>query len=405
MPVMRLRRSPRKRSWLLLSLLLVASGLWSQTLNVVAEHPAGAGLLDVLVEKSDSLLQPRVWVFETSAKNVTDNTEFARWALPADGWLSPANSLLSFITFGAPGSVQDEPRKFELRVRNAQGEDFFYRQGALLDIREKPFVFPSETQKAVVVCSYWGDRLTFYGREGRRLNERQFNLEGTRLKINPKGLFTADGQKFLFNLSRTLIEQEKAGPDLFLFLSNGALQWQYQLPLKTTRGVGLAPSGRTIVVCGTIINRRPPQPPQQTILFDSTGRVVTTFPVAFQGLDFSADENWLLLSDRHAFTLVNLLYRNIHLSLKPVSGRRRVTAACFLPYKRILVLTGTDAVYNDQAIYDDPEILVYDYDGHLLLRHIFDQDYTFKGKIIANADRTLFGLTFQNRFLVLTLDK
>jgi len=185
-----------------------------------------------------------------------------------------------------------------------------------------------------------------------------------------------------------------------MLLSTGTRFWQSQLPLQATIGIGLARHGRFAIVSGTAINSRRPQPVYQTLLFDSLGNILNSFPVGFRHSDFSRDDKWLLLGNDFNVYLVTLIKKAIYLELSPAGGRRKVTDCGLLTGNRILILTGVESSHQCETIFDDPEIVIYSTAGQILYRQIFESDYTYSGKFTFNDSRDQFGLVLQNRYIV-----
>jgi len=374
---------------------------WSQTGRIDKEYPAEYGLRDVIIERADPSLCPQFFVYTGRAVPAENSgRKTIIWRAAGDIVLSPGHSLIGVFSPGAAPTRTDEPQRYDFRVFDSGGQVIFNLSGMLLNIAERPFCFLTDSKLALITCSYWGDELQFYDRQGQLLNERHFLQEGTLSLINPKGIFDESGHLFFFNLSRARAEEEKVGPDLFMFSANGARIWQYQLPLKSTGALGLSPSGKIAAVSGTVINPKPPQPAFQTILFDSLGNILNSFPVAFRHCDFDRDEKWLLLGGHYKASLVSLIKKSIYLELTPGSGQRVITDCALLADNRILILTGLESSRNGATLYDDPEILIYSPEGQLIFRHIFESDYTYSGNLILNDTRDRFGITLQNRFVV-----
>jgi len=365
------------------------------------EFSTAYGLRDVMVTRTDPTLRPEFFIFP--GKAVTrDQSDIAplRWQKAGDMLMAPGHSLIGVYTFGAAPAAKDEPQAYDFKVFDTARREIFKLSGRLLVVTERPFCFLTDSKLALITCSYWGDELRFYDQQGQLLNERRLLQEGTLSLITPKGVFDESGHQFLFNLSRARAEEEKIGPDLFMFSSNGSRIWQYQLPLKSTDAIGLSGSGRIAVVCGSVINRQPPQSLYQTILFDSLGNILNSFPVSFRHYDFDREDNWLLLGGNYTASLVSLIKKSIYLELTPGSGRRVITDCALLAGNLVLVVTGLESSRGGEPLYDDPEILIYSPEGQLLYREIFENDYSYLGKLVINNVRNQFGLTLQNRFLV-----
>jgi len=124
--------------------------------------------------------------------------------------LSPGHSLVGVFLPGEEPVRSDEPQLYDFKVFDSNGKETFNLSGMSLDIAERPFYFLTDTKRALVTCSYWGDELRFYNQQGRLLNERRFIQEGTLSRINPKGVFNDNGHLFLFNLSRAAKREEKS---------------------------------------------------------------------------------------------------------------------------------------------------------------------------------------------------
>ena len=374
---------------------------FGQTYRIEREWPAESGLQDVLIGFADNQLRPTYYLYNDRAISAQKTGEIlAQWQNLSDISLSPDRNLCGVFTPGKPPTGKNEPRAYEFKVYDANGKETFRLNGMLLNTAERPFYFLTGTKKALIACSYWGEELLFYNHDGDLLNERRFLQDGTRLQVYPKGAFDDNGRIFLFNLSRAREEEQKVGPDLFMFMTNGSRLWQYQLPLKTTGATGLSRSGRITVVSGAVINPRPPQPAYQTILFDSLGKIINSFPVAFRHYDFDRNDKWLLLGDRYTFHLITLVGKSIYLQMTPGNGRRTITDCALLAGNRILILIGVESSQNGTKLFDDPEILIYSADGQILFRQMFESDYTYRGKLIFNDARDRFGITLQNRFVV-----
>jgi len=384
-----------------IGLLGAGTQLWAQTGRIEKEYPAEYGLRDVIIERADPSLCPQYFVYAGRAVPVDDSgRKTIIWHTSEDLLLAPGRNLTGVFSPGAAPTRADEPQLYDFRVFDSGGQEIFKLSGMLLNISERPFYFLTDSKLAIITCSYWGDELHFYDRRGQLLNERHFLQEGTLSLINPKGVFDESGHLFLFNLSRAREEEEKVGPDLFMFSANGARIWQYQLPLKSTDAIGLSPSGKIAAVSGTIINPKPPQPTFQTILFDSLGNILNSFPVIFRCCDFDRNDQWLLLGGNYKASLISLIKKSIYLELTPGSGQRVITDCALLTGNRILILTGLESSRNGESLYDDPGILIYSPEGQLLFRQIFESDYTFCGNLILNDTRDRFGITLQNRFVV-----
>jgi hypothetical protein len=373
----------------------------AQICRIEKEWPAEDGLRNIVVSAQNQELVPAYFVYPFQAiPNDGKGSIPIRWTDPQDFLLSSGNGYLGVFLQGPAPTRDDEPQLYEFKVFDSNGGVIFNLSGMLPSITERPFYFLNEAGRSLTACSFWGDQLHFYDRQGQLLNERRFIQEGTLSLINPKGVYDDSGYYFLFNLSRAREEEEKIGPDLFMFSANGARLWQYQLPLKTTGAVALSRSGKIAAVCGTIVNPQPPQPVWQTILFDSLGNVLNSFPVAFRNYDFDLNDRWFLLGDNHQVNLISLVRKSIYLELTPGRGRRKIMDCALMKNERLLILTGLESAQGGETLYDDPEILIYSPEGELFFRQVFESDYNYNGQLILNNTRERFGLILQNRFVV-----
>jgi len=375
-----------------------------QTYRIEREWPANQDLRDVLVKCVERQLLPTYFIYSNRAVAVRDPSAIlARWLSAKDINLSPGRNLCGVFLTGDPPTAEKEPWSYEFIVYDADGKAIFRSAGTLIDIAEKPYYFLTDTKKAFIACSYWGEQLLFYDQQGRLLNERHLLQSDERLLINPKGAFDEFGGLFLFNPGRIRTESEADNPDLFMLLSTGARFWQVRLPLKSTDGTGLSRHGRFAVASGTVINQRPPQPVYQTLLFDSLGNILNSFPISFRHCDFSRDDKWLLLSNNFNVYLITLIKKSIYLELNPGSAGRIVTDCACLSANHLIILTGVESSYLGETIYNDPEILIYSTSGQLLFRQIFESDYTYHGQLTFNETRDRFGLALQNRLVVFAI--
>lgn len=373
----------------------------AQTYRIEREWLANDGLHDVLVKRVKQQLIPTYYIYSDRAVAVADNKQvLARWADCADINLSPGRNLCGVFSAGEPPTGRKEPWKYSFIVYDADGKVIHELGGTLPNIKERPRYYLTDTRKALIACSYWGEQLLFYDRQGILLNERSLIQPENRLMINPKGAFDEFGGLFLFHPGRPRVAGEVDNPDLFMLLSTGTRFWQSQLPLQATIGIGLARHGRFAIVSGTAINSRRPQPVYQTLLFDSLGNILNSFPVGFRHSDFSRDDKWLLLGNDFNVYLVTLIKKAIYLELSPAGGRRKVTDCGLLTRNRILILTGVESSHQGETIFDDPEIVIYSTTGQILYRQIFESDYTYSGKFTFNDSRDQFGLVLQNRYIV-----
>jgi hypothetical protein len=252
----------------------------------------------------------------------------------------------------------------------------------LPSITERPFYFLNEAGRSLTACSFWGDQLHFYDRQGQLLNERRFIQEGTLSLINPKGVYDDSGYYFLFNLSRAREEEEKIGPDLFMFSANGARLWQYQLPLKTTGAVALSRSGKIAAVCGTIVNPQPPQPVWQTILFDSLGNVLNSFPVAFRNYDFDLNDRWFLLGDNHQVNLISLVRKSIYLELDAWAWPRKIMDCALMKKTNVCDPDRIRIRQGGEPCTTIRKILIYSRKENYFFRQVFESDYNYNGQVI-----------------------
>ena len=384
-----------------LFIFLIFSILRGQGFSVLHEYPSGQGLLNVLVEPDSSQVVPVIFIYAESFSNIQPGAPSIKLTDLQVLSISQKNQLLGVMAPGKLPANPTEPQKLEFSVYTQADQPRFKIEDKVINTGKLPLFLISDAKHAPIQISPNGNRLKFYDNHGRFLREKRFSQNVPHNYEPPTGLFNDEGNRFIFYTRIFDMENDQMLPVLYMLSLIGEEIWKYQLILNRLDAITISRTGNHVAVSGQTLNPAKPQALYQTIVFDSSGAIRSSFPYRATQIAFNLTETSLLIREEQSFKLIDLDTEGIILLQQPGSGRKIISDIVFLNDTTFAVALGAEKHLDEQRFYDNPEIDIFLTSGDRISHSRFDQDYSYSGKLLSSLSGEQLGFILQNRFVVL----
>jgi len=371
-----------------------------QVYQLATEYKAIPELRNILVKPDSSNLIPDCYLYSNCLKNADESEKvIVSWDNIKNVVVSPDNKYLGLISLLDKPKNPTERQVLTFTTFNAIGEKIYSVKSSFINDDGIPqFVF-SESKNVLAIVSQFGEHIKFYNNRGKMIREKLLSPGIKHSYRNPKGVFSNDGNYFLFNITGINNTSDKSQPDLFMLSSIGEQIWTYQLPVHHAKTIGISDNGKYSIVSGPPSFPESHQPEFQTVLLNNEGKLIEIYPFGFKYYDFDDSKSWLLLADEYILRLIRLSDGSVYFSKALGRDRTVISDIAILSNGEIAVAIGVESYKDDHVIYNHPAVTVYSYDGDILFHYGFDGDYTCYGKILVSKSGSQIGITLQNRFV------
>jgi len=384
-----------------LFIFLIFSILRGQGFSVLHEYPSGQGLLNVLVEPDSSQVVPVIFIYAESFSNIQPGAPSIKLTDLQVLSISQKNQLLGVMAPGKLPANPTEPQKLEFSVYTQADQPRFKIEDKVINTGKLPLFLISDAKHAPIQISPNGNRLKFYDNHGKFLREKRFSQNVPHNYEPPIGLFNDEGNRFIFYTRIFDMENDQMLPVLYMLSPIGEEIWKYQLILNRLNAITISRTGNHVAVSGQTLNPAKPQALYQTIVFDSCGAIISSFPYRATQIAFNPTETSLLIREEQSFKLIDIDTEGITLLQQPGSGRKIISDIVFLNDTTFAVALGAEKHLDGQRILDNPEIDIYLISGDRISQSQFNQDYSYSGKLLSSLSGEQLGFILQNRFVVL----
>lgn len=410
-----------KSNRLLLAGLLISFGLVSVPSFPLPNLPAGKKFK--LVESQSSRIAVNNWLWQKNENKqlfpfleqraevvlfkdeagtvVSEHAYLPNSEIP----VSPAQKYLALKKLVKTENSHSEKRVIEYHIFNSNGEKqyrlarpiiadepipgcyLFDNGGALLadaPAGQLEFFDPSGEKQKVI--SLFGDNLYNYEKPmsisiAGQTNAIAVVTQKSPATINPETGEVESGQPFLIYLTRA-----------------GKENWRKALPEEHAGQVSISPNGHFCAV-SQYSTLGPQTPVLVTEIYDSGGNPLMSFNSLFKQALFSNDSRYLALVEQDEWRLIDLVKQvEICHHYLAASEQRMIIDLHFHPAQNILALvTGVSRWKENQFLYQQPQVLLYDLKGSLKGKQSFEQDIVNPSFIFSDSDLK-FGIGFQHSF-------
>lgn len=186
-----------------------------------------------------------------------------------------------------------------------------------------------------------------------------------------------------------------AEPHLFQFTSDGELRWRQPLNEYTPGALAISPGGNYLAATGYTVNVAG-RITQRSVIYERDGTMTLEIPRRFEAAHFSADEQFLLLSDKKSAQLIDLpagalrWERRISRETGQICAVRVANAA-----ETAALLSAVSEYRPGGFVFSDPRLEILDRNGALRQELTFPEAEFREPALLLSPDAATLFIGFQ----------
>jgi len=219
--------------------------------------------------------------------------------------------------------------------------------------------------------------------------------------------FSEDGTYFVVNALKhyarpgtELSPRERGHSYLILFDDQGTEMWRRELAHEVSMAVEISSDGKAIVAGGHSVKGLNAVE-RSTHLYDLDGNLQHTYEFPFRYADFSSDGRFLLLGQKNSIHLVETQTGQLLWEHLLPSKAGQIRALDLSPNGQLaLVELAPGRYHGPQFVYQSPQILLFDEEGHQVWEKTFPEERFLQPLAKFLDENSRFLLAFDKRYLI-----
>lgn len=327
-------------------------------------------------------------------------------------YLSERENFVGVQDLSGPGEKPESPRSLSFTLYHQQGEKIWSLKQPLSVDEPIPSFYISNLG-TVVMAKPLETTFSFYNQAGSLVRKVQIFPKATAETERPVACaFSADGNHFVVNALRQhsrpgtdLSPGEKGQSFLILFDALGEEIWRRELTQEVSDRVEISSKGQVIVAGGYFV-RGLDAVQRATSLYNAEGDPLARLDFPFRHAAFSTDGRFLLLGHKSSVHLVETQTGRV-LWEKALPGEAgQIRALDLSPDGNLILVERARGRYQgSQFVYESPQVILFDDEGHQVWGRDFPEDRFLQplARFLEDGARIL--LAFQNRYLIYARDE
>lgn len=188
-----------------------------------------------------------------------------------------------------------------------------------------------------------------------------------------------------------------AEPQLFRFTGDGELRWQQPLDAYTPGALAVSPGGKYLAASGYTVDVAG-RITQRSVIYERDGTIILEIPRHFETAHFSADEQFLLLSDKTSAQLIDLPAGAIRWERRIAREAGQICAVRVANAAETAALLSAVSEYRPGGfVFNDPQLEVLDREGNLLQELSFPEAQFREPALLLSPDAATLFIGFQHQ--------
>lgn len=374
--------------------------------KIMTEYPAANGLYSVLMDSHSDVLVPTALIYEHEITAPVDTPKIRiPITSPAQLVTSVNNHFVGIFDFDELPDTPTEPQEYCFRVYDHRLQRRYRLSERFLPQGKYPRAFVSDKYGSAILSSPNGNQLQFYNQTGQHLRTKALGPNRLHHYEAPLGQFNRTSSRFYYYSRQFVEEEEHFYPLIYMFSLLGEELWQNRIVPQRADILYLSPDAGYIAISGPVKRPLENQPDRQTVLMDSSGKVIVSFPFQAFKVEFDPTERLMLTADEYRLRCIDLHNFGALWNIRLGEGRTRILDVRFLSDTSFAIVTGTEIFIEDHKAYDRPALRIYSTDGELRLYHQFPKDYTHTGQMLCSQNRDQVGIALHDRYMIFHISK
>jgi WD40 repeat protein len=301
----------------------------------------------------------------------------------------------------------ESPRPLTFTLYDAQGKKLWSLSRPLGADTPMPSFYLSNLGTLVMVEPLEG-LLSFFDQAGSLVQEVSLFPKTLAEMERPVACtFSENGSYFVVNAlksysrpSTQLSPREKGHSYLILFDDQGTEIWRHELAHEVSMEVETSPGGEFIVAGGYSVKGLNAVE-RATYLYDLEGNLEHTYEFPFRYADFSSDGGFLLIGQKYSLHLVETNTGQVLWEHLLSSKAGQIRALDLSPDGHLtLVEQALGRYQGPQFVYQSPQILLFDQEGHQVWEKMFPEERFLQPLVKFLDESSRFLLAFDKRYLI-----